>query len=177
MTTLRTFAARKAGVRTATIQQKAQKRLQVRADNLTKMGRAKAGAELLNETMMHFIELLYAFDRDARALANVDSYDGSLLLPVPWGRRHRSYGLKAPEAEVLRRHMLTLDRLSKKNANTAPALMRWDEDARRWFVNMGDYPSLAEALGYWRGHEVTAVFYHRAMQEIKRRWAQSRMKF
>ena len=119
------------------------RRMKGAAEALSRNGVARLKAELCNEAVEALIRYVYEPDPDFGASANVDA-DGQVLMPVPWGRSHQRWGLRRPEAEALRHHMLRLSQTADP-----PPLFSYDDYARRWVVNI-DYPTLAEALDYWR---------------------------
>jgi hypothetical protein len=106
----------------------------------TLVGTAAASAELLNEALCKFIDLVYTEDADGSGYANIDLYTYRILIPVPWSRLdYISYGLRRTEQNVLRLLML-----STEKAQAEKCLFRFEN--RRWYLNVENYPTMASAL-------------------------------
>ncbi len=131
-------------------------------DELTRRGLAALAVEHLQAALFRVVELAYEEDVDGR-LCNVDSHDGRLLIPVPWGSvGHRRYGLRRREADVLR--FFLLESMTARPGAPVP-LFQYDHEQRAWFVNLADY-STRTAAGSWLKQSGLTV---RAYKECLRR--------
>lgn len=130
------------------------------AERLSLAGAALAAATICNEAILRLIALAYETDTTGRP--NVDR-DGRLLIPTPWGRNGRArYGLRATEADVLRRHVQILD----QRRRPAPFL-RYDVSRRRWSADMDQYPTREEAVEYWQLVGLVATSYRQHADTLR----------
>lgn len=90
-----------------------------------------------------------AYERTSHgALLNMD-VTGALLIPAPWSRQncHR-WGLRRGEADALRA-LLILEQRKGPDKGRAPLIL-WDEESRRWFLDLDLYPTVETAREYLR---------------------------
>ncbi len=145
-----TFYARKPEVRreSRTVYRKAHQRAKSKAENLSRLAKAKATAELANEALHAVTVLAYETLSDGTPV-NVDPVTGDLLIVAPWSsKRYHEYGLRRSEADVLRAYLLHLQAMAAKGQTPLPPLFTFDEVGRRWAVNRADYPTF-EAAEQW----------------------------
>ncbi len=169
------FQQRKAAMRSRSIQRQMRQRLQSRAEELTRLGLMRASAELVNEATARLIELIYQVDADTLALANVDLETAIILIPTPWSsHNYRAWGLRSTEAAILRRYLFDLESLADRGL-ADPPLFQFEPIARRWIVNR-DYRTLADALAYWRRHELRPREYADRAQTLRKQRAKAKQR-
>ena len=84
------------------------------------------------------------YQRDDLGLVNVDPQTGRLLVGMPWGSKsHRAWGMRATEADTMRRLMMNKQMIQGHNP-----LFVYDPDTMRWYLNFRDYKTLAAAIDY-----------------------------
>ncbi len=172
--TLHTFHSRKADIRreSMSIQRKMQQRIQKKADELSRLARARASAELANEALHAVIRLAYETLADGSPV-NVDSVTGDLLIPAPWSsRNYHLYGLRRSESDVLRGYMLRLQELAARG-KAAPPLFTYDAVSHRWTLNRVDYPTLQVAETWLTRHQLTGEVWLKWMRHLRkqrRKW-------
>ncbi len=130
------------------------------AAHLSRNGAMAASAELCNGRVNVLIELVY--EEDGTGPCNRDPETGRLLVPVPWGRKRTIYRLRATEADILRRHMLTLAQQSRP-----VPLFLYDPATRCWYLNQWDYPDYQRAVLYWEVCSLSAVGYRNHADELR----------
>jgi hypothetical protein len=127
---------------------------------------AEAHAELLRRALVRFAELCYEGAPD-------DWYNvgatGRVLVPVPWSRtQHAAYGLSDPDSRILRAHVA--DVLAHLPARRA--WLWYDARGKRWHINRGAFPTLADAQGWLAGPgALTATRYLSLASDLQRRGA------
>lgn len=125
----------------------------------------EAVAGVCNASLTALVPILYEGFGDR--LMNVDPATWLILIPAPWGGSgYRRYGLRSTEAAVLRRLM----RLRQKK-NDHVHWVFYDPEARRWCLNLADYPTEAHASAYLDANPVTAravAFFWRDVINHKR---------
>ena len=104
-----------------------------------------AEREVLLAVMVRFAHDAYEVTPTGRWL-NVAT-DGRITIVAPWAKHsHAKWGMRRSDAELLR---LLLVRAQNANTKGGPApLVFYAPDRRRWYLNVPDYPTLAEALAY-----------------------------
>jgi hypothetical protein len=133
-------------------------------DELTRRGLAALAVEHLQAALFRVVELAYEEDVDGR-LCNVDSHDGRLLIPVPWGSvGHRRYGLRRREADVLR--FFLLERMTPRPGAPVP-LFQYDHERRAWFVNLADYSTRAIAGSWLKQSGLTVRAYKECLRRVQ----------
>ena len=148
------FEEHQAEILTAKVLRKSRRRAQDISASLTRKGAAQATAELLNEAVCKAIGYLYEVDSDG-VPANVDS-DGRILIPLPWGSVGRpKYGLRRSEGDSLRRYAQWLETQKRP----APRLFYFENG--KWYLDCWTYPTLSDALAYWRLVSVNASIWRR----------------
>lgn len=126
-------------------------------------GVAAAHAETLNASLQRVCELAYVRDTDAR-FCNLDALDGRVLFPVPWGRAGGpQWGLRRRESDILRQCLF--QRMEPATGRPVP-LFVYDAPRRVWYVNLTDYPTEADAMGYVMRNGVSSREYKRALAAI-----------
>ncbi|MBX2997777.1 MAG: hypothetical protein KF893_04650 [Caldilineaceae bacterium] len=131
------------------------------AQQLTRKGAMAASAELLNECVTHLIELCYQVD--GGGLCNIDERGGGvLLIPTPWGRSYRDWGLRRTEGDVL---ALVMSKLQTAAAH--PPLFVYEPATRKWAVNIDDYPTKQHALSYWTKYQLDAASYRLLLTAVQ----------
>ncbi len=134
-------------------------RLAQAAQSLTAVGLAAASAELCNSALMACVRLCYQVDTDGR-YANIDTVDGRLLRPAPWGSAgHKVWGLRRRESDILRACLLS--RLTPRQGQPLPLFVF---DAGKWFVNLADYATETAAQAYVKQWGVSAREYKRHLE-------------
>ncbi len=163
------FAGRKQAVATAKVQRKARQRTAQAAERLTRLGKARAAAELANEAVVNLIKLAYQIDPDTDKPANIDPVTGVLLIPAPWSsHNYRAWGLRATEADALRAYMLRLNETARQG-KTPPPVFVYDEVTRRWGLNLWDYPRVGQALAWWARYELSAKGFEAYADHVRKK--------
>lgn len=133
-------------------------------NELTRRGLAALAVEHLTSALFRVVELVYEEDVDGR-LCNVDSHDGRLLIPAPWGSTgQRRYGLRRREADVLR--LFLLDRMAPKRGAAVP-LFQYDHGRRAWFVNLADYSTRAAAGAWLKQNGLSVRTYKECLRRVQ----------
>jgi hypothetical protein len=162
MTDIKTFAAQKTAVATAKAQRHTRKAVLTAASSISRAGRAKANAEVCNEAIVRLLGLLYEYDPDIDDFPNIDAATGRILVYVPWSfHNHKRWGLLVGQADVLRDYLLRLQVLFESGRQNTPPVFLFDRYARRWELNIHDYPKLSQALAYFEKREITAKLFAR----------------
>jgi len=175
MTDITTFASRKAEVRrkSTSVFRKVHQRTQSKAENLSRLARARASAELVNEALAAVIWLSYETLASGEPV-NVDPVTGDLLVSAPWSsRNYGDYGLRRSEADILRAYMLEIQRRAAKGWLSYPPLFSFDEVSRRWSLNRADYPSFEDAERWLDKFQLAPEALLKWMQHIRkqrRKW-------
>lgn len=116
------------------------------AEAISRKGTLAARVELANEALSKATVMLY--EEEAGRRCNVDA-TGIILIPLPWGSNGwRAWGLRYHEARTLRVIMAA----PKPNR---PPLYLYDEKARRWSLNVADYPVLPAAMFWVERNQIT----------------------
>lgn len=103
-------------------------------------GSAAAAAEMLNEALCKFIDLLYMEDSDGSGYCNIDPFTYRIEIPSPWSRLHyASYGLRRTEQGVL-------SFLIASTASAQGEKSLFIYEGRRWYLNADQYPTMESAL-------------------------------
>lgn len=138
--------SRTVGIGHAKVDAYLRQREQVSADELNKLTVELRYVAACQDAVLRLTELCYV--RAGARLVNVDNRTWRIGVDVPWSRTgHPDYGLRDWEARILRAIML--DRAGGK----VPAL--FDYGNQRWHINLAGYPSMADAVEYWRRHSLT----------------------
>ena len=133
------------------------------AQALSRAGVAAAHAEVLNAALQRCVELCYQTDTDGRR-CNID-IDGRLERPAPWGKAgYKKWGLRRREADILR--AILMARQTPQQGRPVP-LFVYDSASRAWYVNLEDYRSHAEAMGYVLHYGVTSREYKQALSRLQ----------
>ena len=176
MTDITKFTAQKVTIATARAQRHTQKAVLTAASSLSRAGRARANAEVCNEAIVRLLNLLYEYDPDIDDFPNIDSATGRILIYVPWSfHNHKRWGLRVLQADVLRDYLLRLQVLFESGKQSTPPVFLFDRYARRWELNIHDYPKLGQALAYFEKREITAKLFARyaktaqAKRKVKRK--------
>ena len=132
------------------------------AQKLTRRGVMAAKAELANNALVAFVDVLFDVDAD-QVYSNIDP-DGRVMIPSPWGRNGAAqWGLRRTEQRalswLLRRRCMTTDN----------PLFVFDVEFRQWFVGAG-YNRRA-ALAYLRAAPVTLAEWREAWRATRSTWA------
>ncbi len=123
------------------------------AESLSRANIHRAHAEVINEGLMRCCTMLYEDDAAGNPV-NVDRATGAVLIPAPWTRHGGGrWGLRRSESDVLRK-LLTIYQ-GQHDRGKGAALFLYDDDSRRWCVNLVDYPNEAAAMQWVRAHQVT----------------------
>lgn len=131
---------------------------------LTRRGLVALAVEHLTSALFRVVELVFEEDVDGR-LCNVDSHDGRLLVPAPWGSTgHRRYGLRRREADVLR--LFLLERMTPRPGAPVP-LFQYDHERRAWFVNLQDYSTRAAAGTWLKQNGLTVRAYKECLRRVQ----------
>ena len=138
-------------------------RLAEAAQALSAVGLAAAHSELCNAALQHAVRLCYQVDTDGRP-ANIDSVDGRLLFPAPWGSAgHKRWGLRRREADILRESLYA--RMETRQGRPLPLFVF---DAGAWRVNVHDYPTETAAQAYVRQASITAREYKTRLASMRK---------
>jgi hypothetical protein len=131
------------------------------AAQLSRAGVLLARVELVNEALCRLTELVYQPDTDG-AMANVDPATLRLLIPAPWGRAGCArWGLRQHEARTLGR-ILRQRQAAFKPGHGRPPLFVYDDVARVWTVNLGDYETLQAAQWWLQKSPITVREWRKA---------------
>lgn len=162
------FVTRKERIRSSSpVYRRGHQRAAKAAAALSRVGWAKAAAELANEALTEFIRLCYAYDKAAGTWPHIDIETGVIWPPTPMSSRNYSrWGLRRKESRILRAHVIALEEEARKGKGEPPALV-YDSLIRRWLLNLGDYPARRDALAWWERHELSA----RRFLELSKRLA------
>ena len=152
--------ARKFIARQATPAGVVRQRLADKAASLSRAGQDLARVTVANEALLRLAELCYVLDPGK--LVNIDPATGKLLIPAPMGNHGwQFFGLRYREGRTLRR--ILWDRQTDfKPGKVRPPLFTYDQDTRRWYLNLGDYGSLDAAIWYLRRAAVTVAEWRSA---------------
>jgi hypothetical protein len=132
------------------------------AQKLTRRGVMGAKAELANNVLLAFVEVVFDVDDD-QVYANIDA-DGRLLIPSPWGRKGAAHwGLRRTEQRALSWLM------RRRSATTDNPLFVYDGEFRQWFIG-ADY-NRRSALAYLRAAPVTLAEWREAWRATRSTWA------
>lgn len=147
------------------VQQHTQQRAADAAVELSRSGFYAAVAGVCNAALAALVRL--AYERDVDGLpANVDPATWRILIPAPWGREgHKRYGLRSTESTVLRKIMQ--DRQAGKRGHIR--LFYFDDDTRRWFINLADYRTQEQAEEYLRRFPVESTAVRVAWRALNER--------
>jgi len=163
------FASRKEAVATAKPATRARQRAAQAAARLSRLGKARAAAELCNEAVATLIKLAYQVDADTDKPANIDPVTGTLLIPAPWASHNYTvWGLRATEADALRAYMLRLGELARQG-KVKPPVFIFDPVARRWMLNIFDYPRIGQALTWWKRYELNAKAFEAYADHVRKK--------
>lgn len=144
-------------------------RLAAAAAELSLAGNNQARVELLNEAVLALAKVLYECDPDGLP-ANIDTKTHRILIPVPWGRAGwKKWGLRYWESELLRKILIVRGQMRR-----VQPLFDYNEAARTWHLNYGDYSRLDLALLHWKQNQITLKEW-RTFADIYRRQAHDRM--
>lgn len=147
------MAVRKFIARQASPKGVVRQRLADKAASLSRDGLDLARVTVVNEALLRLADLCYVLD--AGKLVNVDPATGKLLIPAPWGNHGwQFYGLRYGEGRTLRR-ILWERQATFKPDRVRPPLYTYDQDTRRWYINLGDYGNFEAAGWYLRRAAVT----------------------
>ena len=128
---------------------------------LSRVGLAAAAAELCNAALMRLAELCYQKDYDG-SQPNV-SATGRSEIAVPMAKQgHRYFGLRRLEQEVLRACLVARE----SRQDVAPVFV-YNPDDRRWYANVGAYPTEQAAQAALRKSPIGAREYRRLHDRIK----------
>jgi hypothetical protein len=139
----------------------AKERLAENAQELSRAGTMQLRVELMNEAIAALVVVLYEADGDGRP-ANIDRVTWRLLVPAPWGRGGwKRWGLRRWEAEALR-NILRVRTEMRRHVN----LFDYNEEARTWHINRGDYPTLESAIAYLKVNQITLAEWRKQADVI-----------
>lgn len=128
------------------------------ADRLSRRNIIQARCELCIEALHVLVTLCYETN-DQSFLCNVDSVSGQILVPMPCGwSRCKDYGLRRPEADVLRYCLLHW-----QSTERFP-LFQYIEWTRRWCINLDPYSNEQAARSWLDQHPVTPKLWQDAQQ-------------
>lgn len=163
MTILR-LTDRKAEVRASGPGAYVRQRIAEAAEGLNLAGTLAARVELANEALCRLTELMYIADTDG-APVHVDPVSLRICVPLPWGSAGwRRWGLRAHEATVLRR--ILLSRQASHKEGQRPPLFVYDADLRYWTLNAPDYPSHQAAAFWLRGSAIKLAEWRALSQSV-----------
>ena len=174
-----TFYARKPEVRreSRTVYRKMHQRASKKAEDISRLTKAKAAAEVANEALHAVIALAYETLRDGTPV-NVDAVTGDFLIVTPWSsKRYHEYGLRRSEADVLRAYLLRLQALARKGETALPPLFTFDVVSRRWSLNRADYPTFEAAERWLAKYQLSPEAWLKWMEHIRtkrRKWRKKR---
>jgi hypothetical protein len=115
---------------------------------VSRAGELAARVELVNEALMKFVAILYENEGDD--YPNID-IDGAIRVPVPWGSNGwKAWGLRYHEGRTLNNILRAI------TDEKRPRLFVYNEDTRRWFVNLSDYSALPAAM-FWVQRNVITI--------------------
>lgn len=131
------------------------------AEALSRRNVDAAVVELLNEALARLTMLCYERDDDGR-LCNVDTANGRILLPLPWGRAgYAKWGLSPTEADIMRAIMFRRQRLGVP-------LFFFDRSRRSWFLNLADFPDGRVVIAQLKEWEISIDEYRQARAQGSR---------
>ena len=140
--------SRAAGAQSRTFVHRAVKRSATKASRRLVL---EATAELMNQALFTFIDLLY--DDVDGVLVNVAA-DGRILVPTPWSRgRHADYGLTDGQHRTLRTLMIERQR----NRPGRFILVFYSPEMRFWYLNSRHFPTMPDALAWLDTERITAA--------------------
>jgi len=132
------------------------------AQKLTRRGVMGAKAELANNALVAFVDVLFDVDAD-QVYSNIDP-DGRVMIPSPWGRNGAAqWGLRNTEQRAFSWLM------RRRSATTDNPLFVFDQEFRQWFVG-ADY-TRRTALAYLRAYPVTLSEFREAWTATRSTWA------
>lgn len=142
-------------------------RLAHAAEELSLAGYNQSRVELLNESVLHFTATLYAVDQSGR-FENVDHRTHRILIAKPWGKGGwKRWQMKDWEATILRKTLI----VRREMRRVQPL---FDFGGGQWFLNVGAYSRLDQALLYWKTNPITLKDWH-LHADLLRQQARDRM--
>lgn len=131
------------------------------AQALSRRGLAAAKAELVNNALLAYVELIFETDDDG-VNPHIDT-DGRLMVPAPWGRAGgRLWGLRNTEQRAFN-HLMR----RRQDEQNQP-LFLYDDATRQWLV--GRYTKRS-AMSYLRTMPVTLAEWREAWSATRSQWA------
>lgn len=144
-----TAAARASQVATSGTPQRYTKALQL-AESVSKRLAWLARRDVLLTVMQRLAQDAYELTPGGQWLNLAP--DGRLNVPAPWSKHnHGRWRMRKQDAELLRLLMVGAQNAHAKGQAPVPWIYFAPERAR-WFVNLGDYPTMAHALAYVDRH-------------------------
>lgn len=129
---------------------------------LSRVGLAAAAAELCNAALQRLAELVYQRDYDG-GMPNLAPTTGRIEIAAPMAKKgHEYFGLRRGEQAVLR--ALLVARMQRADP---PALFLYNDDDRRWYVNLRAYPTLTAAMQHLEQWPIGSREYRRQHDRIK----------
>ena len=128
---------------------------------LSRVGLAAAAAELCNAALQRLTELCFARDYDG-STPNI-AHTGRIEIAAPMAKiGHQYFGLRRNEQAVLRAVLVARE----SRQDVAPVFV-YNPDDRRWYANVGAYPTEQAAQAALRKSPIGAREYRRLHDRIK----------
>lgn len=143
--------AQEAQRRTGILDRKADRHTPIRqaAEAIGRRNIATAKARTLEAAVNAFVDQLYDRDESGRWW-NIDTEDGRILIPCPWGRAgYRYWGLRRGEGDILR--MLAMHWQTADNPPFVYSTM-----VRQWYLDIGAYRTPIDVARWLESHPVDA---------------------
>lgn len=146
-------------------------RLAEAAEKLNRVTELATYTEVSNEAIVKLTAMLYEPAIDGE-FANVDTVNGRILVPVPWGDNGwQAWGLRNWEAVVLRRI------LRQRCLSTKPvSLFDFNEQSNRWHLDIAAYPTRDSAFAYLKQFPITAEEWRAFSEAYRRKRERQRLK-
>jgi hypothetical protein len=134
------------------------------AESLSRRNIDMAILELFSEGLQRLSVLAYEQDEDG--YVNIDNVTHKLLIPALWGRAgYKKWSFTRGESEVLRE--MIQERQAQIDSRP-PGLWQYDRTRKRWFLNLFDFDTLADAHRYWQRYPLTVQELRRAYSRRSR---------
>lgn len=125
-------------------------RIRQTAEAIGRYNIATAKARTLETAVRAFVAELYDREPESQALWNIDSADGRILIPCPWGRAgHRRWGLRRGEGDILR--MLAMHWQNIDSPFVYSPLLR------QWYLDISTYPIPGAVMAWLVQHPIDAA--------------------
>jgi hypothetical protein len=161
---LDTLVDRAQAIRDTITQPNIKQRIELAAEVITAEAGEQMHVELLNESLLKCTELCYMKDETGR-YTNIDARTYRILIVKPWSSGGwEKWTLRQWESRVMRSILIT-----RSNMRRVPPLFDYAASRKQWYLNLGLYPSLDNALTYWKRNPITLADWHRYADILRER--------